>query len=110
MSGADIDEEADSFKAGKLGKLGDEVERYLKWRSRDLKKNATVVDVWSELLPATLRERCEIESLSRGVLTVGVEPGVYMHELRLISDELVEQLRQRNPRAGVKRIKVVARV
>lgn len=90
-------------------KLGVFVQDYLSNRQREFKKNATVVDNWRELLPGQLRENCSIESISGGVMKVAVEPGPYMHELGLMSSELIRCLQQISPGSGVTKIKLVPR-
>ena len=85
-------------------RLGANVETYINSRGRDLKKNARVVDAWRQLLPEQLSDNCKISGISGGVLRVEVEPGPYMHELRLISAELVEQLERMCGSATIKRI------
>lgn len=88
-------------------KLGVSVQGYLTRRRGELRKNASVVDSWQELLPENLREVCSLESISGGVVLVAVEPGPYMHELSMLSEELVQHLRQLSPQAGVRKIRLV---
>ena len=88
-------------------KLGVSVQGYLARRRGEFSKNASVVDIWQELLPENLREACSLESISGGVVLVAVEPGPYMHELSMLSEELVQHLRQLSPQAGVRKIRLV---
>jgi hypothetical protein len=84
--------------------LGDTVRQYLKGRQREFKKNALVVDVWRDLIPAGLSEHCAVSGLTGGILYVSVTPGPYMHELRLMSEELTEELGRHCGTGCVKRI------
>jgi len=72
--------------------LGANVETYMKHRLGGLRRNAGVVDVWRQLLPGGLAAHCEIVAIRGGVLEVEVEPGPYMHELRLLSAALLAEV------------------
>jgi predicted nucleic acid-binding Zn ribbon protein len=65
-----------------------------------------VARVWDQLLPAELGRHCAVADISGGQLKVLVDSPVYMHELRLCSPELLEQLRRRCPQARIERIKL----
>jgi Dna[CI] antecedent, DciA len=84
--------------------LADAVDTYIKRRIGQLRKNASVVDVWRELLPEELYEHSRIAGISGGVVRVEVDPGPYMHEFQLLSSELSGQLQRRCRSAGVRRI------
>ena len=90
----------------RLAKAGDVAGQYMDNRARSLTKNTAIVDTWNETLPVGLREHCRLAEVKNGVLEVEVEPGVYMHELRLVSSELLEEIRSRCGRAAVKKIKL----
>ena len=90
-------------------RLGASIRGYLTRRRGEFSKNASVVDNWRELLPKELQKACSLESISGGIMIVAVEPGPYMHELRVLSEDLVQQLRQMSPRSGVRGIKLVPR-
>lgn len=84
--------------------LGNDVDTYIKRRLGQLKKNASVIDVWRELLPEELYEHSSISGISGGVVQVEVDPGPYMHEFQLLSSELSGQLQRLCRSAGVRRI------
>ncbi len=84
--------------------LGANVETYIKQRLGQLRKNASVVDVWRELLPEELYEHSRIAGISGGVVQVEVDPGPWMHEFQLLSSELSGQLQRHCRSAGVRRI------
>jgi len=85
-------------------RLGLSVQTYLKERSSRLKKNAGVVDVWQQILPHELHKHCSLAGIYGGTLRLEVEPGPYMHEMRLVSSELLEHLQNHCRQAGIKRI------
>jgi len=91
------------------GKLGASVQGYLAQRGGELIKNASIVDDWHRILPIHLHEACSLESISGGVIRVAVDSGPYMHELGMLSEELVQCLGQMHPRARVRKIKLVPR-
>ena len=84
--------------------LGANAETYIKQRLGQLRKNASVVDVWRELLPEELYEHSCIAGISGGVVQVEVDPGPWMHEFQLLSSELSGQLQRLCRSAGVRRI------
>jgi hypothetical protein len=90
-------------------RLGGKTEAYLKNNKPRFEKNTQIVDAWEGLLPEGLSEHCDISEVSGGTLKIEVDPGVYMHELKLISGELIEHLRQVCPRCGIRKIKLQAR-
>lgn len=89
--------------------LGGEVAAYLKQRGGELGKNASLMDVWAEALPPMLAERCRVESIQSGTLRVQVEPGPWMHELRMMTNELLDYFQEQCPRNRIRRIVLVPR-
>lgn len=85
-------------------RLGDAAANYLKCNERALKKNSEVVDVWNDIVPQQLQKHSRLNRISGGNVYVEAEPGAYMHELKLISAELVENIRARCPYSSVKKI------
>ena len=84
--------------------LGQAVRQYLQERNGIFKKNRTVVDIWNEIVPAEMRSHCTLKGIEAGILTVEVDPGAYMHEMRLMSDELLKYLHSHSGRSGIRRI------
>ncbi len=84
--------------------LGANVETYIKQRLGGLRRNAGVIDVWRQLLPDGLAAHCEISAFRAGVLEVEVDPGPYMHEMRLLSAEILSQLQRYCGGAQVRRL------
>lgn len=68
---------------------------------------ASVVELWSQLLPDELYRHCRIAEISGGRLKITVDSPSYLHELRLRSSELLEQLQRDCPRAGIREIKFI---
>lgn len=89
--------------------IGSIAKSYLGGRSREFKKNVAVVDTWQDILPESFYEHCSLASISGGVMTLYVDSGPYMHELKLISGELLDHIQERCPQAGIRKISLVAR-
>ena len=87
-----------------VGRLGFNVEKYVNTRRSELSRNAKIIDAWRDLLPAELCDHCNVDRIASGNLYIEVDPGVYMHELRLLSSELLEQLQRVCRYGGIKRI------
>lgn len=96
-------------RRARTSRLGDSAKEYFGSRLGRLKKNAAVVDALDEVLDSQFGEHCRLRSISGGVVRLEVDPGPYMHEVRLMSSELIEVLRRECPRAGLRSIKVVAK-
>lgn len=96
-------------KKDTTSRLDDCVKNYLRVNKRSLEKNTTVVDAWEEILPAELIRHSRIDGISGGVLQVQVEPGPYMHEMQMLSGELLMLLQDRCPRAGIRKIRLKPR-
>lgn len=90
-------------------RLGGKAEVYLKKNKSRFEKNTQVVDAWEGLLPKGLSEHCNISEISGQTLKLEVDPGSFMHELKIISSELIEHLRQACPRCGIKKITLLPR-
>lgn len=90
-------------------RLDEVAESYLRQRRTEFRKNASLLDVWDELLPTGFYEHCGIAAISKGVLRIEVDPGPYMHEMRILNEELLEHLKDRCPGAGIKKITVCVR-
>jgi len=71
-------------------------------------KYGGVFDAWQQLLPDELAKHCRIDAIKAGQLTVAVDSPAYMHELRLCSGELLEQLQQFCPKARIRKIKLLS--
>ncbi|MCK4752366.1 MAG: DUF721 domain-containing protein [Planctomycetes bacterium] len=65
-----------------------------------------ILQLWNQLLPAELQEHCKLGGISGGQLKVLVDSPVYMHELRLCSPLLIEELQTHCPRARIRKIKI----
>ena len=87
-------------------RLGNRIDRFLKSSSSCFKKNTAVIDALSELLPEGFAEHSSVFEISGGRLKLQADSGPYMHELRLMSGELLKHLQQRCPKSGIKKITV----
>ncbi len=65
-----------------------------------------IAQLWNYLLPPELRQHCKLADISGGQLKVLVDSPSYMHELRLCSPQLLEDLQTHCPKARIKEIKV----
>jgi hypothetical protein len=93
----------ESNKAVRLGDvLGELMEGQISPRQARFE---SIVDLWCQLLPVELRQHCEITDISGGRLKVLVDSPSYANELRWCSSQLLEELKQRCPRARIKEIK-----
>ena len=87
------------------GRLGIAVGYYLDRRDKRFRKNASIAEAWKRLLPKELYNHCTIAGISAKVLRVAVEPGPYMHEMQLLSQELLERLRSQCRGCRITKIK-----
>lgn len=90
-------------------RFGDSAKEYFGNRLGRLKKNAEVVDALNEVLESQFGDHCRLAGISGGVVRLEVDPGPYMHEMKLMSSELIELLQRKCPRAGLRSIKIIAK-
>ncbi len=94
-------------KPSRAAKLGDIAEQLMSRRiSPRQAKFGSVVETWGRLLPAELQEHCRIASVSSSQVRVIADSPSYVHELRLCSSELLEQLQRQCPAARITKIKI----
>jgi hypothetical protein len=89
-----------------MKRLGAQIELYLSEKQAGLKRNALVVDFWRETLPNELQDHCSLAGISRGTLLLEVDPGPYMHEMKIMNTELLNEIRSRCPGTGIKKIEL----
>ena len=88
-------------------RLGDVVTKLLeKQISPQQAKYGRLADAWNQLLPAELKKHCRLADFSAGRLKVTADSSAYVYELQLCSSELLKQLQQQCPAAGITKIKV----
>ena len=88
-------------------RLGDRIDGFLKNRRPCFEKNTAVIDALNELLSEAFMEHSSVLEISGGTLKLQVDSGPYMHELRLMSGEMLKRLQQQCPRSGIKKITLV---
>jgi predicted nucleic acid-binding Zn ribbon protein len=66
---------------------------------------SAVKKIWTQLLPAEVQQHCRITDISGGQLKIKVDLPAYIYELKLCSSELLEQINNQCPRAGIKQIR-----
>jgi len=89
-------------------KLGQAVTNYLQTTVEPKQSvSAPLLEAWALLLPPELAQHCRPDKIKGSVLTVSVDGSAYMHELRLCSAEILNQLSSLCPRARLKKIKPV---
>ncbi len=66
------------------------------------KQFGPIVEMWQQLLPEELRQHCRLDSVQGGRLKVKVDSPIYLHELQMCRDELLEQLQDSCPRARLR--------
>ena len=66
-----------------------------------------LAQAWDEIVPPGLAAHCHVKGLVSGQLSIGVDSPVYMYELQLCSQDLVQALQQRCPRSGLRRLKLM---
>jgi len=96
-------------KRATASRFGDSAKEYFGNRLKRLKRNAEVVDALAEVMKSQFGEHCRLRSISGGVVRIEVDPGPYMHEMRLMSGELTELLKNKCPRAGLRSVSITAK-
>ncbi|MFA5554755.1 MAG: DUF721 domain-containing protein [Phycisphaerae bacterium] len=77
-------------------KLGSALADYLKYKIEPKRKQWMVLsEIWGDVIPEKLKEYCEMGDLEGGVLTVKVDSQAYANEIRLISRDLMNNIRNK---------------
>ena len=63
-----------------------------------------ISQAWEQLLPEQLRQYCRIVDINAGRVKVLVDSPSYLHEFRLCSYQLLEEMQKLCPKAIVKKI------
>ncbi|MHC4237408.1 MAG: DciA family protein, partial [Planctomycetota bacterium] len=63
-------------------------------------------DAWEAVVPPTLKRFCRLDKRAGNTLFVQAQPGPYMHQLQMLSGELLEQIQRAAPRCGIRKIRV----
>jgi hypothetical protein len=87
--------------------LGQEIVSYFQQHSRAFEKNAPLVDLWKTIVPPGLAPFCRLDKRVGNVLYIQAMPGAYMHQVKMLSGELLEGIKRAVPRSGICSIKVV---
>lgn len=87
--------------------LGDEISLYLQRRKRAFEKNTFVVTIWEQVVPVALKPFCRLDRRVGNALYVEAQPGPYLHQVQMLSTELLDRIQQQAPRCGIQKIRVV---
>lgn len=87
--------------------LGNEISSYLERRRRTFEKNAAVVAIWEQIVPPTLKPYCKLDKRVGNALYIQAQPGPYLHQVQMLSTELLDRIQQQAPRCGIQKIRVV---
>jgi len=66
-----------------------------------------LAQAWDRVVPPGLAAHSRIKGLVNGQLRIGVDSPVYMYELQLCSQDLLQTLKQECPRSGLRTIKLM---
>ena len=95
-------------KRDKTVRLGQAVQQLMDERvSPRQARFGKVAEVWRQVLPAGLGQRCEIVDISGGQLKVRVDSPSYKYELQLCRSELLKELQRQCQAARLTEIKFV---
>ena len=96
------------FRPKRTGsRLGDEIVVYLEKRSRMWTRNATVMDIWQQVVPSALQPFCRLDKRVGNTLYLQAAPGPYLYQVQNLSDELLDAIKQQAPRSGIQKIRVM---
>ena len=70
-------------------------------------KFGPVIEAWEQMLPPELSSHSRLFDIVGGELKIQVDSPAYMHELRLCSRQLVDELARLCPRARIVSINIV---
>lgn len=88
-------------------RLGDEISSYFERKCRAFEKNSMIVSAWEQVVPPQLQRFCRLDRRVGNALYIEAQPGPYMHQIQMLSTELLERIQQQAPRCGIQKIRVI---
>lgn len=80
---------------------------YLDRKKNSFRRASGIMDAWQQILPPTLRQRCRPIEYNAGTLTIEVLAGPYMHQMKIMQKELIQELRRICPKSGLRKIRLI---
>ena len=65
-----------------------------------------LAEAWNRVVPPGLAAHCRVKGWGSGQLRIGVDSPVYLYELQLCRQDLLQALKQSCPRSGLREIKL----
>jgi hypothetical protein len=94
--------------SGQATRLGDSLSEVMENTILPLQRRiASVVEVWEQLLPPELSVHSTPIAIGRGQLKVQVDSPSYMYHLQICRSDILRELQQQCPRAGIQEIQFV---
>lgn len=91
-------------------KLGSVLADYLKYKIEPQRKQwAVLSEIWDDIIPQKLKEHCEPAGLDGGVLAVKVDSQAYANEIRMISRDLINNIRNKTGILKIVKIRTLLR-
>ena len=88
--------------------LGELVQRIMERSVKPRQKRISpVVEAWLSIVPPGLAPHCRVKGVVRSELRIGVDSPVYLYELQLCAQDLLEALQEKAPKVGLRRIKFI---
>jgi hypothetical protein len=87
--------------------IGTAIETFLSDRDRQFSRAGMIAGAWEQVVPDTMRAHCSLAGFDGGVLTVEVCAGPFLYQLQMIRGRLLEEMRARCPRCGLKEIRIL---
>ncbi|MBL7215505.1 MAG: DUF721 domain-containing protein [Phycisphaerae bacterium] len=91
-------------------RLGEAIAFYLQQHRRTFEKNASILDIWSQAVPTFMQADCRPDKRVGNTLYVQVTPGAYMHQMQMLTGEVLEKIKQLSPRCGIQKIRLVPKI
>ena len=95
-------------KERKEAKLGMVLADYFNSQLKPMQKQcAKIEQVWNEIIDPQMGLHCRCGGIKAGVVEIKVDSPVYVYQLSLQKDQLLEQIREAAPGLKAKKLKVV---
>ena len=85
--------------------IGIVIEPILSQKKNLFSRAGQISQAWDASVPYDLQTHCRPAGLQGGVLTVEVSSVPYLHQLQMLSGQILEDMKTRCPRCGLKAIR-----
>jgi hypothetical protein len=87
--------------------IGTILASFLSGRNDPFEKSGKIGCIWKTVIPQVMQEHCRPTGFEHGILTVEADAGPYLYQLQLLRGRILEEVREKCPRCGLRDIRII---